>query len=148
MGGAHAPVSPTSCHSPLASAISHYAICTHPRPPTGLPHRKRICTLLLIHGGTVARSRLGARQMLNPWIRAPWPTPYDFYRSSSKSHFEISFYHDEFDGVCVFGCNSGICIPCNFIYFIIIIIITYFIFVRTLLIYYCRFLRIFIFLRM
>lgn len=52
MGGAHAPVSPTSCHPPLASAIPHYAICTHPRPSTGFcPRRKRICTHLRIHRG-------------------------------------------------------------------------------------------------
>lgn len=66
MGGAHAPVSPTSCHPPLTSAISHYAVCTHPRL-WGCPIGNASA-----HSSTGApwpRSRLAARQMLNPWTQ-------------------------------------------------------------------------------
>lgn len=65
MGGAHAPVSPTSCHPPLISAIPHYAVYTHPRRGCPIGNASAHSST----GASWPRSRLATRQMLNPWTQ-------------------------------------------------------------------------------
>lgn len=92
MGGAHAPVSPTSCHPPLVSAIPHYTICTYTRQRRGLPHRKRICTLLHVYGAPWA-CNLAADRCWTLWIRncTPFATRCPFIMKICQDFIPFDF---------------------------------------------------------
>lgn len=65
---------------PSAAHFRYFTLCCmHASPTMGLPHRKRICTLL--HGGTVAEvetRRETDAESLNPG--APWPPRCNLHR--------------------------------------------------------------------